>query len=46
METDDKASTKEYNKLCKEREDLTKEFDEHFKSPNMNRKLANAMGLV
>lgn len=46
METDEKASTKEYNKLCKEREDLTKEFDEHFKSPNMNRKLAGVMGLV
>ena len=46
METDDKASTIDYNKLCKQREDLTKEFDEHFKSPNMNRKLASAMGLV
>ncbi len=46
METDEKASTKDYNKLCKEREDLTKQFDEHFKSPTMNRKLANSMGLV
>jgi len=46
METDDKASTKDYNKLCKQREDLTKEFDEHFKSPTMNRKLATTMGLV
>jgi len=46
METDDKASTKEYNKLCKDREDLTKEFDEHFKTPNINKKLASSMGLV
>lgn len=30
METDDKASTKEYNKACKDREDLMKEFDSHF----------------
>ena len=46
METDDKASTKEYNKFSKDREDLTKEFDEYFKTPSMNKKLASSMGLV
>jgi len=46
METDGKESTKEYNKFCKMREDLTKEFDEHFKSPLINKKLAKSMGLV
>jgi hypothetical protein len=46
METDDKASTKEYNKFCKDREDLTKEFDEYFKTPSINKKLASSMGLV
>jgi hypothetical protein len=46
METDDKTAMKEYNKLCKEREEFTKEFDQHFKSPSMNKKLANNMGLV
>lgn len=30
METDDKASTKEYNKVCRDREDMMKEFDTHF----------------
>jgi len=46
METDGKESTKEYNKFCKMREDLTKEFIEHFKSPPMNKKLAKSMGLI
>ena len=31
METDDKASTKEYNKFCDMKEKLVKQFDEHFK---------------
>jgi hypothetical protein len=46
METDEKSSTKEYNKFCKDREDLTKKFDEYFKTPSMNKKLASSMGLV
>jgi hypothetical protein len=32
METDGKDSTKDYNKMTKLREDLTKEFDKHFKA--------------
>lgn len=31
METDGKDTTKDYNKMIKLREDLTKEFDKHFK---------------
>jgi len=32
METDDKASTREYSSLCKKKEELTKFFDEFFKT--------------
>lgn len=46
METDGKDTTKEYNKMVKLREELTKEFDEHFNSPKLNKKLAQNLGLV
>lgn len=45
METDDKESTKEYNKFCKMREDITKEFDLHFKSSKLDKKLAKTLEL-
>ena len=45
METDDKESTKEYNKFCKMREDLTKEFDSYFKTSKLDKKAAKAVGL-
>ena len=32
METDDKASTKEYNNMTNKKEELTKKFDEFFKT--------------
>jgi hypothetical protein len=32
METDEKESTKEYNKFLNMKEKLVKEFDEHFKT--------------
>jgi phage host-nuclease inhibitor protein Gam len=32
LETDEKASTKEYNIYCKKREELTKKIDEFFKN--------------
>ena len=46
METDDKESTKEYNKFCKMREEITKDFDEHFKTSKINKKAAHALGLI
>jgi hypothetical protein len=46
METDGKESTKEYNKFCKMREDLTKEFIEHFKTSKINKKAAQSLGIV
>ena len=46
METDGKDSTKEYNKFCKMREDLTKEFIEHFKTSKINKKAAQSLGIV
>jgi len=46
METDGKDSTKEYNKMSKMREDLTKEFDGHFNSSKLDRKAAQTLGLV
>lgn len=45
METDDKESTKEYNKFCKMREDITKEFDSHFKTSKLDKKLAKTLEL-
>jgi len=32
METDDKASTKEYNNMTNKKEELIKKFDEFFKT--------------
>lgn len=46
METDGKDSTKEYNKMTKIREELTKEFDSHFNSSKLDRKAAQTLGLV
>jgi len=46
METDGKESTKEYNKFCKMREDLTKEFDLYFKTSKINKKAAKTSGIV
>jgi len=43
METDDKASTKEYNKFLNEKEKLVKFFDEHFKT-NLN-KIKETLGV-
>ena len=44
METDGKDTTKEYNKLCKVKENLTNEFNEYFKSGN--KKIAKSLGLI
>lgn len=46
METDDKESTKEYNKFCKMREELTKEFNEYFKTSKINKKAAHTLGII
>jgi hypothetical protein len=46
METDGKDSTKEYNKMTKVREDLTKEFDGYFNSSKLDRKTAKTLGLI
>lgn len=43
METDDKASTKEYNKACKDKEELMVMFDDHFKS---SIKVAKSLNIV
>lgn len=45
METDGKDTTKEYNKMCKRREQLTDEFSSHFKT-NMNMKAAKTLNLI
>jgi hypothetical protein len=45
METDEKETTKEYNKMCKRREELTEEFNKHFKS-SINKKLAASLNLI
>ena len=44
METDEKESTKEYNKFCKMKEEITKDFDEHFDN-SINQKLKNTLGV-
>jgi len=46
METDGKDTTKEYNKMVKSREELTKEFDGHFNSSKLDRKAAQTLGLI
>lgn len=46
METDGKESSKEYNKMTKVREDLTKEFDGYFNSSKLDRKTAKTLGLI
>jgi hypothetical protein len=43
METDGNSNTKDYNKMCKRREELTEEFDKHFKN---NKKLASNLNLI
>jgi hypothetical protein len=43
METDDKASTKEYNKFSKTKEELSKDFDDHFNT-NIS-KLKSTLGV-
>ena len=45
METDGKDTTKEYNKMCKRREQLTDEFSSHFKT-GMNMKAAKTLNLI
>lgn len=42
METDDKASTKEYNKYCQMKETLVNNFVNHFKS---DIKLSKTLGI-
>lgn len=42
METDDKASTKEYNKYCQMKETLVNNFANHFKS---DIKLSKTLGI-
>jgi hypothetical protein len=44
METDEKASTKEYNKFCDMRDKLKKQFDEHFSSDKYQ-SLKKSMGV-
>ncbi len=46
METDGKDTTKEYNKMVKSREELTKEFDFHFNSSKLDRKITQTLGLI
>jgi hypothetical protein len=46
METDGKDTTKEYNKMVKSREELTKEFDGYFNSSKLDRKAAQTLGLI
>ena len=44
METDDQASTKEYNKFCQMKEKLINQIDEHFNNNKCN-KIKFALGL-
>ena len=46
LETDGNDTSKEYNKMCKRREELTKEFDEHFKNNNNSKKLMKSLNLI
>jgi hypothetical protein len=43
METDDQASTKEYNKFCKEKESLMEFFNVQFKGQS---KVAKSLNIV
>jgi hypothetical protein len=45
METDGKDTSKEYNKMCKRREQLTDEFSSHFKT-GINMKVAKTLDLI
>lgn len=40
METDDQASTREYNKFTSMKEELIKEFDQFFKKDNSKLKMS------
>lgn len=42
-ETDDKQSMKDYNRLCKRRDEIKEIFDSHFKT---NKKIANTLNMV
>jgi hypothetical protein len=44
METDGNTSTKEYNKFCNMRDELKKQFDEHFNSDKYTN-LKKSMGV-
>ena len=44
LETDEKDTTKEYNKFLKRKEELKEYFDGHFKGNN--KKLSKTLGLV
>ena len=46
METDDKESSKEYNKMHKLKEDLIKQFDNYFKTSKLDRKAAQSLSLI
>lgn len=43
METDDKASTKEYNKFLAQKEKIVEEFKQYFKTSS---KAAKTLGIV
>jgi hypothetical protein len=43
METDDKASTKDYNKTLSQKEKIVEEFKKHFKTSS---KVAKTLGIV
>ena len=45
METDDKASTKEYNKFCDMRDKIKRQFDDHFSSDDY-KSLKKSMGVT